>query len=378
MVHVALKQAMKTAEHQKQPIAVTHLQHEFGVMNEMDQELHHFLREALEIVRGAEREPGLGQWRRLAAFYDPLAAGRSLDDSRQILSPPKAAQTDDLAHTIQALDNLEQRHRERTGDPLPKDTRQVFLISMYSFCRYHSQRCLMKEELVADCTRNYHGRWSAPVRLAQGYTSSSPTTRDMWLGNKLVDELAKVVARQRQAQELAVFVGQVNAVANAWPGIQEQSDALQQMGSWARNAPKFEPDVKCYLSVNFPACSVCQMLGVYQRLPIKAPQYDISSEGEDRPSDNSHDGEWWPDEVDLNAVTIGNMSIDSKPVATDDERGRYRGITVDSGAGESVVSPDDWPHVELKLSKGSLKGQRTVRGPWRWQDWQSGRNARAE
>ena len=59
-------------------------------------------------------------------------------------------------------------------------------------------------------------------------------TRDMWLGNKLVDELAKlgaqsikapqdvvrkVVARQRQAQELAVFVGQVNALANAWPGI---------------------------------------------------------------------------------------------------------------------------------------------------------------
>ena len=64
--------------------------------------------------------------------------------------------------------------------------------------------------------------------------NGTPTTRDMWLGNKLVDELAKllaqaikapqdvvrtVVARQRQAQELAVFVGQVNAHANAWPGI---------------------------------------------------------------------------------------------------------------------------------------------------------------
>ena len=31
VVHVALKQAMKTAENLKQPIAVTHLQHEFGV-----------------------------------------------------------------------------------------------------------------------------------------------------------------------------------------------------------------------------------------------------------------------------------------------------------------------------------------------------------
>ena len=37
VVHAALKQAMKTAEHQKQPISVTHLQHEFGVTNEMDQ-----------------------------------------------------------------------------------------------------------------------------------------------------------------------------------------------------------------------------------------------------------------------------------------------------------------------------------------------------
>ena len=76
-----------------------------------------------------------------------------------------------------------------------------------------------------------------------------------------------------------------------------------------------------------------------------------------RPSDNSN-------EVDLNAVTIGNMSTDSKPVATDGEGGRYREITVDSGAGESVVNPDDWPNVGLKASKGLVKGQRYV-GPWR-------------
>ena len=72
--------------------------------------------------------------------------------------------------------------------------------------------------------------------------------------------------------------------------------------------------------------------------------------------------EGWPVEVDLNAVTIGNMSIDSKPVATDGERGRYREITVDSGAGDSVVNPDEWPSVDLKQSKGSVKGQRYV-GP---------------
>ena len=53
-------------------------------------------------------------------------------------------------------------------------------------------------------------------------------------------------------------------------------------------------------------------------------------------------------------------SIDSKPVATDGERGRCREITVDSGARESVVNPDDWPNIDLKPSKGSVKGQRYV------------------
>ena len=72
--------------------------------------------------------------------------------------------------------------------------------------------------------------------------------------------------------------------------------------------------------------------------------------------------EWWPDEVDLKAVTIGNMSTDSKLVATEGERGQCRKITVDFGAGESVVNPDDWPDVDLKVSQGSVKGQRYV-GP---------------
>ena len=99
-----------------------------------------------------------------------------------------------------------------------------------------------------------------------------------------------------------------------------------------------------------------------QRLPLEAPQYDISSEGEDRPSDNSNDGEWWPDEVDLNAVATGNMSIDSKLVATDGEPGRCREIAFDSGAGESVMNLDVWPNANLKPSQGSVKRQRYV-GP---------------
>ena len=55
-------------------------------------------------------------------------------------------------------------------------------------------------------------------------------------------------------------------------------------------------------------------------------------------------------------------TIDSKPSKTDGKRDRYRGITVDSGARESVVNPDDWPNVDLKPSNGSVKVQRYV-GP---------------
>ena len=64
----------------------------------------------------------------------------------------------------------------------------------------------------------------------------------------------------------------------------------------------------------------------------------------------------------MTTFTIGNMSVDSKPVETDGKRYRYREITVESGAGESVVNPDDWPNADVKPSKGSVKGQRYV-GP---------------
>ena len=110
----------------KQQISESNL-HVFGVTTEVDQELQHFLvsrteGEALEVSRGAEREPGPEKWRRLAALYDLLAAGRSLDDTRQNLSPPKKTNhIDDLSHALQAWENLEPRHKARTEDQLPKD-----------------------------------------------------------------------------------------------------------------------------------------------------------------------------------------------------------------------------------------------------------------
>ena len=149
-----------------------------------------------------------------------------------------------------------------------------------------------------------------------------------------------------------------------------QSDILQQADPWRTEVcipcnRLHYSELPCLFCVSKVGC-------VYsQQLPIAAPQCDISSEGEGRldeipeeaaPNSNSDDEEWLPDEVELNAVTIGNMSIDSKSVETDGRRGRYREITVDSDAAESVVNPDDWPNVDLKPSEGSVKGQRYV-GP---------------
>ena len=71
LVHSVLKQAMRNTENSKQPISVSNLQ-DVGVSKEMDQELQHFLisrseGEALEVVRGAAREPGLEQWQDLCS-----------------------------------------------------------------------------------------------------------------------------------------------------------------------------------------------------------------------------------------------------------------------------------------------------------------------
>ena len=122
---------MKTLEKERQPITVQDIT-DFGETMELDQELQHVSRTeggALETVRGAERQPDLEQWRRLAAMYDPLAAGRSSGDSRQSLFPTKVTKPEDLSHALQAWENLEQRHQERTGDKLPKDMTPAMLLA---------------------------------------------------------------------------------------------------------------------------------------------------------------------------------------------------------------------------------------------------------
>ena len=107
-------------------------------------------------------------------------------------------------------------------------------------------------------------QWRTPNSAAKGKgvgncedeeteTSQNVPLETIGLGSRMEDDESKTMPRLP------------STLCNKWMGT---------------NAPKIEPDVKGCLSVNFPACSVCQKLGVYQRLPVKAPQYDISSEGE--------------------------------------------------------------------------------------------------
>ena len=54
-----------------------------------------------------DREPGLEQWRRLAALYDPLAAGE--ESGRQqanLVSAESLPKIDDLSHTIPSLGKI--------------------------------------------------------------------------------------------------------------------------------------------------------------------------------------------------------------------------------------------------------------------------------
>ena len=112
----------------------------------------------------------------------------------------------------------------------------------------------------------------------------------------------------------------------------------------------------CCLSVNFPVRYVCQKWCVYNHLQLSNTTSQVR--------ENVHLTKYplktrLLDEVELNTVTISNVSIDM--VGED----RYREITVHSGAGESVVNPGEWPKVGLQPSNGSVKGHRCVGRPWR-------------
>ena len=190
LVDSALKQAMKNAERRKQPISVSSLQ-DFAVSKKTDQELRHFSiskteGEALGVIRRAERESDLEQWRRLAALSDPLAAGRSVDDS-----PPNVSKIDDLSHAVQAWENFAQRHQERTEDQLPEDMRLAVLLSM---CPKDHEELTAQQHLFPDyAQRRAHivavinSRTRGPAQMRMGNLNeeaSNHNAGDEFVGSK--------------------------------------------------------------------------------------------------------------------------------------------------------------------------------------------------
>ena len=101
---------------------------------------------------------------------------------------------------------------------------------------------------------------------------------------------------------------------------------------------------------------------MYQRQSKKAPQYDISSERDDRLSDNSDDEEWEPDEVTRTRPQLATCpSTANLSQQTVSEVGTEKSQLTEV-LGQPAVNPDDWPNIDLKPSNGSVKGQRYV-GP---------------
>ena len=248
MVHTAFFQAKKNAENQKQPISVTDLQHDFGVTNEMDQELQHFLisrteEEALEVVRGAEREPSLEQWRRLAPLYDPLAAGRSLDDRRQILSPPKAAKMDDLS---QAWENVKQRKRERTGDQLPIDMRLAIIFSM---CPTDLETELTAQQhLFPHCAQMrahivtvINSRTCGPAPMMMGNVKEEASNHDT-SSDELVEVEMETCTVWKTARKFSPSPGTIRSKAT--PKMEGKAEPTKNVLHWPHQSPQPAPKGK--------------------------------------------------------------------------------------------------------------------------------------
>ena len=106
-----------------------------GITAEVDAELSQFLinrteGEAADLVRGADKGPGIEMWRILVSRYDPMASSRSLAESRSLLNPARAARLEQLSAVIQGWENLERRRIDRTGESIPADMRLSLLLAM--------------------------------------------------------------------------------------------------------------------------------------------------------------------------------------------------------------------------------------------------------
>ena len=131
-----VRQAMDSVERRAEPVLYEQLQ-SFGMTPEDDTELKAFLAlkttdQAHTIVRQHDLDPGLEQYRALAAYFEPDTEARSLEDFRMILQPQTEGNMEDFAKRFPAWNAAYQLHVNRGGptQALPDPVRRTIWIGM--------------------------------------------------------------------------------------------------------------------------------------------------------------------------------------------------------------------------------------------------------
>ena len=152
---------MKSAENRKQPIFMSNIQ-DFGVTK----------------LRGVERESRREKWRRPVALYGPLAAGRSLDNRRQILCPSKPkSMTSSHAFQVEKTFNKDTGNAPETS--YPQDMRLASLRSMRPTDL--EKQSTAQQHLLPDCAHTVtviNSRTRGPGPMMMGNLNEEASNHD--------------------------------------------------------------------------------------------------------------------------------------------------------------------------------------------------------
>ena len=133
VAHPALKQAIKTVEKERQPISDNGIGPRVATFPDLwDRGLEPSKQS--DWLKGSQAWSNGEDWPPCTTHWPPDAVQATAGKSflRQKVTKPE-----DLSHALQACENLEQRHQERTGDKLPKDMRPAILLAKESTVQKH-------------------------------------------------------------------------------------------------------------------------------------------------------------------------------------------------------------------------------------------------
>ena len=116
-------------------------------------------------------------------FMSSISSWKEFGRQQANLAPPETAKIDDLSHAIQVWENLEQRHRDRTGDQLRKDMRLAIPVSM---CPTDLERELTAEQhlfpdyaqMRAHIVTVINNRTRGPAPMMMGNLKDETSDRD--------------------------------------------------------------------------------------------------------------------------------------------------------------------------------------------------------